>query len=113
MSDNDLIKRGDVRRLWNTIPSSDRFITTMTTEELNIGLDAISPVEQPMRADVYLWQRERMCHSFDKATYDPSIDECEACPLIDCCSKRGRLEGAEAVDIIEKWAREHPERSEE
>lgn len=78
-------------------------------ERFSIAFKRLSPVELPMRADVYLWQRERMCHSFDKATYDPSIDQCEDCPLIDCCSKRGCLEDAEAVDIVEKWTREHPE----
>lgn len=76
-------------------------------------LENLSSIEQPMRADVYLWQRERMCHSFDKAIYDPRIDQCEDCPLIDCCSKRGCLEGAEAVDIVDVWAREHPEEGSE
>lgn len=85
-----------------------------TLGELLEDIDNITAASRPMSADEYLWQRERMCHSFDKATYDPRIDACEDCPLIDCCSKRGRLEGAEAVDIVEAWAKANPEeRSEE
>ena len=120
MSDNDCVSRKAVYRLaddlwhlmFNLEEDGDCIDMDAVAEKIH-ELAKLSPVEQPMSADVYLWQRERMCHSFDSEYFDPRIDTCEECPLVEYCPKRGCLESAEAVDIVKKWAKEHPERSED
>ena len=61
-----------------------------------------------MDALEFIKQAKRMCHSYE---------ECEACPahtdgFDDCCIDTTlNIDADIAVDIVEKWAQEHPEKT--
>lgn len=123
MSDNDLIKRGDVAdRAFRIL----KFLTELEREGRirkvdfsilyhDIGAIAFSPTApQEMSAKEYIRVHERMCDFyFGKEPADMlDIGWCGDCPFgkngrNGCWLKPGRNE--RSIAIVEKWAREHPE----
>lgn len=114
---NDLIRRGDVLALKEVITeefhehgaSMSISHSVVTVDNIN----AIPPaVEQPMSAVEFLKQYSRMCSSYPAYGNDTG---CKGCPLeYDATCDLLRSERAEHfVEVTEKWAQEHPERSEE
>jgi hypothetical protein len=80
-------------------------------ERFSIAFKRLSPVELPMSAVEYLRAYARMHNS---------VYSCAVCPLSLCNNGTGYdcynfecTHPAEAVAIVGKWAREHPERSED
>lgn len=96
MSDNDLIRRGDVLKVW-----TDGAINGRTYDEIRIALDKIPAVPQEMSAREYETARIRMYKFPDETPYIAWEN----------AMARGAVD--EAVAIVENWSREHPEAKEE
>ena len=110
MSDNDPIFRGDVKAFQQAVIhySADypdgHLVYAVTIKDI----DCIPPIPHEMTAVEYAHHHGRMCskaHIF-----------CNNCPIYSAnydCVEFERDYPEEAVAIVEKWAKEHPERSEE
>ena len=77
-------------------------------EEFEKRLNELSVVPQPMTAAEYIKQQFRMCMAQSDGV------KCEGCPLSpsvtgEYCDTYEVLHPEEAVAIVEKWAREHPD----
>lgn len=68
------------------------------------------PAVQQMSAVEYSRHRERLCNQYYRTRYEA---DCPLYSVMAGCAGGWSLITPEAVAIIEKWAQEHPERSEE
>lgn len=110
MSNNDLIRRSSV--LGTLI--ANYVVGNLTKEALDLytqEINAITSAPQEMTAREYIKQQFRMC-----MTQSDGV-KCEGCPLSpsvtgEYCDTYEVLHPEQAVAIVEKWAREHPEVSE-
>ena len=102
--ENDLIRRADVERIISEGLNNKTYGYDAVC--ILAELSEIPAVEQPMSAVEYyeIWKR---CCSFYSRTL------CRGCPLFvkEMCRDSGVPTPAN-IAAIQKWAREHPERSE-
>lgn len=114
MSDNDTISRKAVKDLIKeaTHAAGD----AKTAKEMFMLYREVAnlpAVPDEMSAREFMKLRSRICHEqyINRQSDDDWL--CDGCVLKACCSpadSEGRE--AEAVAIVENWAREHPERKE-
>lgn len=103
MSDKDLVSRRRVLARKKTMYGWSSGEEEVVSVEY---IESIPPVKQPMSAVEFLIQWERMCQT---------VGGCQQCPV----APKGQCMGlikrnpAEAVSIVEQWAREHPEVNDE
>lgn len=103
MSDNDLIKRGEVRKLAAPLETEDGEILVVDMDDV----DEIPAVPRETTAREFLKARNRLCTSFESGA-------CSECPLYGWCGDDEVIWDMKLLNIVEKWAREHSEeRSEE
>lgn len=97
-----------VKGLFKPIPANMPFEIAECL--LNERLNALPAVPQEMSAREFLVAYKRMCASF------PETD-CSKCPIYtpykDCTDNPCDWDIDKILPAVEKWAREHPERSEE
>lgn len=94
MSDNDLIKRGEVRReIMEFISHNKTLVDEWAANCIDDIIDGILPAAQEMTAREYLTQEARMCHHYGL----PSTFEVSGWTV------------DEAIEMVKKFAREHPE----
>lgn len=109
MSDIDVISRKDVLNMAYLSVFVDN--DGHEVDEPRYVIDAsdverLSAAEQPMSAVEYLYTTRRMCIYYEACTLCPAFGI--ACGKLDV--EDSAIE--KAVAIVEKWTREHPERSE-
>ena len=114
MSDNDCVSRAAVINIaMQYCPDDDGSCSRADVDmrEMLDEIEALPDVPQEMTAGDYLRASYRIHNS---------VRSCEECPLSHYNNGTGYVchgfvgtHPAEAVTIVEKWAREHPERSEE
>ena len=107
MNKKDLVMRGDVlarKRKYRVYDETGCYCMEFAVSVKDIN--RISPVPHEMSAVEYHLIKRRMCKN------------CPVCPLNEAainlfidCKRFEREFPNEAVTIVEKWAREHPERS--
>lgn len=109
--ENDLVRRGDVLAMAAEYECEDYNDMAVSVDDIN----EIPAIEQPMSAVEYLKAEQRMC-------FDENVGKrnCLSCPLSSrinpagiYCGDYSRGYPEKTVAIVEKWAQEHPERSEE
>ena len=109
MSDNDLIKRGDVLK--------EAVYLNVDTNEMVVfvqDIKKIPAVPQEMTARELFAARDRMCNSnYNGGHMTPA---CKTCPLwrdnngyYMYCGTLMTMRPLDFLAIVEKWAREHPE----
>ena len=106
MSDNDLIRRGDVRKLAEWFETEDGEVLAVDMDDV----DDIPAVPQEMSAREYLNARWLMCLMYDNCKGCPfceSWEDFSEKPIL--CYSHERMDSDGAVAVVEKWAREHPE----
>ena len=104
MSDKDLVFRGEVLARKCKYYVYDE--TGCCCEEFAVpveDINRISAAPHEMLAEEFVRARDRMC---------AVMAACADCPYKIYCIG-ARVDAKEEVAIVEKWAREHPERSEE
>lgn len=108
---NDLIKRGNLKK--QILEYVRTHVVPTVTGVLALIEDAPA-VPREMSAIEFMKLRSRICHEqyINRQSDDDWL--CDGCVLKACCSPADS-EGceADAVAIVEAWAQEHPERSEE
>lgn len=111
MSEKDLIRRGDVRKLADWLETEDGEILVVDMDDV----DDIPAVPREMSAREYLAAEQRMC--FDENIGKRNCVNCPLSALINParinCGDYSRVHPDKAVAAVEKWAREHTEMSEE
>jgi hypothetical protein len=109
MSDNDLIMRGDARKMKFAGYLINEGGIFVSVHEVVDNIKAIPAVKQPMSAREFVVAHHRMCQSM----------ECVKCRICHddgeprSCAVLMGLNPDDTVAIVEQWAQEHPERSEE
>lgn len=93
MSDNDLIKCGEVRKLATPLETEDGEILVVDMDDV----DEIPAVPREMTAKEYLETEARMCKHYG----------------LPCSFDLSGFTVDEAIEMVAKFAWEHPERSED
>lgn len=83
-------------------------------ERFSIAFKRLPAVPREMTAREYLHHRNRICHTRYVERQDDDEFLCEKCVLKEACAPSDdAAEISKSIAIVEEWAREHPERSEE
>ncbi len=112
MSDKDLVFRGDVKAFKQSFIYDGgypdvKLVSAVTIEDI----DSIQPVPHEMSAREFFEEYRRMCEYTGRCAICPIMEIAEA-PRTPC-RYLAYAYPDKAVAIVEKWAREHPERSKE
>jgi len=109
MSDNDLVKRGDVRKLADWLETEDGEILVVDMDDV----DDILAAPHEMSAVEYLKVRERMASELAELCSECHCEgKCWSCSYHTPDTEDEMKHPDRSVALVEKWAREHPERSE-
>ena len=103
-SDNDLIMRGEIKAFRRSFVWCGDLVSGVTIEDI----DCVPAVPQEMSAREYVRELWRLQN---KRKTNCTLDDMLA--FLDWEDAMAVDNADNAVSIIEKWAREHPERSEE
>lgn len=99
MSDNDMIRRGDVKA--KKVYCDERHEYVVPVAKIDWLIPA---VPQEMSAREFAKAFRRMCDSYDVNGHN-SCEGCEVWRENICCL----CDLPDIIPIVEKWAREHPE----
>ena len=107
MGDNDLVRRGDVKA--KKVYCDERHEYVVPVAEI----DWLRPaIPQEMSARELFNAYQRICEEY---SHKGIPIRCDECPLYSICPEIGRAIRVMVIwsTIIERWAREHPERRSE